>query len=137
MFNCFTKRPPLWWHWQGPPEQVHHAVLPNSVLDYAVQEDEEISEAEYERLCQEHGGILDTVEYREKLVKRSEIRRQLEELRPLCPECQTPMVERSGRYGDFWGCPRYPKCKGTRKLTASVKAERRELLKQFEEYLGL
>jgi len=24
------------------------------------------------------------------------------------------MVKRSGRYGDFWGCNRYPTCKGTR-----------------------
>jgi len=24
------------------------------------------------------------------------------------------MVKRSGRYGDFWGCNRYPDCKGTR-----------------------
>jgi len=24
------------------------------------------------------------------------------------------MVERSGRYGDFWGCSTYPKCRGTR-----------------------
>ncbi len=36
-----------------------------------------------------------------------------------CPVCQSPMVMRTARRGktagsDFWGCSRYPKCKGTR-----------------------
>jgi len=33
---------------------------------------------------------------------------------PNCPNCGAEMVERSGKYGDFWGCPKYPKCRGTR-----------------------
>lgn len=33
---------------------------------------------------------------------------------PNCPECDAEMVERSGRYGDFWGCSTYPKCRSTR-----------------------
>ena len=37
---------------------------------------------------------------------------------PLCPTpgCTMTMELRSGRYGKFWGCPRYPTCKGTRNL---------------------
>lgn len=36
---------------------------------------------------------------------------------PLCPKCGSPMVLRTakrGRYAgqEFWGCSRYPKCKG-------------------------
>lgn len=34
---------------------------------------------------------------------------------PFCPRCGSPMRRRSGRYGQFWGCFRYPGCKGTRK----------------------
>lgn len=34
---------------------------------------------------------------------------------PTCPRCGSPMRLRSGRYGQFWGCSRYPGCKGTRK----------------------
>jgi hypothetical protein len=34
---------------------------------------------------------------------------------PTCPRCGSPMRRRSGRYGQFWGCSRYPGCKGTRK----------------------
>jgi hypothetical protein len=33
---------------------------------------------------------------------------------PTCPRCQSRMVMRSGRYGQFWGCSRFPYCKGTR-----------------------
>jgi DNA-binding helix-hairpin-helix protein with protein kinase domain len=39
---------------------------------------------------------------------------------PTCPRCGSPMRRRSGRYGQFWGCSRYPGCKGTRKF--NVKA---------------
>ncbi len=33
---------------------------------------------------------------------------------PSCPRCGSTMRRRSGRYGQFWGCSRYPKCRGTR-----------------------
>lgn len=35
---------------------------------------------------------------------------------PTCPRCGSPMRRCSGRYGQFWGCSRYPGCKGTRKI---------------------
>jgi DNA-binding helix-hairpin-helix protein with protein kinase domain len=35
---------------------------------------------------------------------------------PTCPRCGSPMQRRSGRYGQFWGCSRYPGCNGTRKI---------------------
>jgi restriction system protein len=40
---------------------------------------------------------------------------------PACPTCGKPMVFRTSRRGanagnQFWGCPDYPDCKGTRKL---------------------
>jgi DNA topoisomerase I len=33
-----------------------------------------------------------------------------------CPECGKAMMLRSGRFGDFFGCLDYPKCKGIRNL---------------------
>jgi ATP-dependent DNA helicase RecQ len=38
-----------------------------------------------------------------------------------CPECDSPMVQRTARRGrnkgeQFWGCSRYPNCRGTRDL---------------------
>lgn len=40
---------------------------------------------------------------------------------PFCPECQSRMVKRKTRHGanagkTFWGCSRYPECKGTRPI---------------------
>ncbi len=40
---------------------------------------------------------------------------------PFCPECQSRMVKRKAKRGAnagqaFWGCTRYPDCKGTRPL---------------------
>ena len=33
-----------------------------------------------------------------------------------CPKCGSPMVRRKGRYGAFYGCSTYPKCRGTRRI---------------------
>lgn len=35
---------------------------------------------------------------------------------PDCPICGAPMVIIKGPYGDFYGCPKYPKCEGKRTL---------------------
>lgn len=34
----------------------------------------------------------------------------------VCPFCGSPLVLRKGKYGDFYGCSTYPKCKFTKKL---------------------
>ena len=38
----------------------------------------------------------------------------------LCPKCGVPMVKRSGPRGEFWGCSKYPTCKGTRNITPAT-----------------
>lgn len=42
-------------------------------------------------------------------------------LTPTCPQCGSAMVMRTAKRGanagsQFWGCPNYPKCRGTRKI---------------------
>ena len=32
---------------------------------------------------------------------------------PNCPTCGAPMKIRSGGYGEFWGCSKYPDCTTT------------------------
>jgi hypothetical protein len=32
-----------------------------------------------------------------------------------CPNCGIPLVKRHGSYGEFWGCPNYPRCRYTSK----------------------
>jgi DNA topoisomerase-1 len=39
----------------------------------------------------------------------------------MCQECSAPMVVRHGRGGDFLGCSRFPKCRGTRSMPTGVK----------------
>lgn len=31
-----------------------------------------------------------------------------------CPDCDGPMVPRTSAHGKFWGCAKFPKCRGTR-----------------------
>lgn len=33
---------------------------------------------------------------------------------PSCPRCSSAMVQRQSKHGQFWGCSRYPGCRGTR-----------------------
>ena len=47
------------------------------------------------------------IAYKEELAERKK--------QQLCPYCKTPLVLRQGRYGAFYGCVHYPKCKYTLK----------------------
>jgi len=35
--------------------------------------------------------------------------------RGICPRCGGQLVLRNGKYGEFWGCSNYPKCKFIKK----------------------
>ena len=32
---------------------------------------------------------------------------------PDCPKCGSPMQLKTGKYGEFWSCTKFPNCKGT------------------------
>lgn len=34
----------------------------------------------------------------------------------LCPKCGSEMVRRRGKFGEFYGCSDFPRCRGTRKI---------------------
>ena len=38
----------------------------------------------------------------------------------VCDKCGAPMVLRSGRYGSFYACSNYPKCKNTKKVAREI-----------------
>ncbi|MDH4099159.1 MAG: type I DNA topoisomerase [Nitrospirota bacterium] len=44
----------------------------------------------------------------------------VEETGETCPNCGSPMVVRSGRFGKFIACSRYPECKTTKAATTGV-----------------
>jgi len=48
---------------------------------------------------------------------------------PSCPNCDAGMTLRSGPRGPFWGCPHFPKCRGT----ANLSRETKELYKRWSE----
>jgi restriction system protein len=35
---------------------------------------------------------------------------------PQCPQCEKTMRKRRSAKGEFWGCPGYPECRGTREI---------------------
>lgn len=39
-----------------------------------------------------------------------------EENAPRCPKCGAPLLRRSGRFGDFFGCRNYPDCRFTKNI---------------------
>ena len=45
---------------------------------------------------------------------KSEKQQHIEEIRTKCPFCGNDLVLRHGKYGPFWGCSTYPKCRFTR-----------------------
>ena len=51
----------------------------------------------------------------------AEVRCACEAVYPACPKCRDGwLVERSGRFGAFLGCVRYPKCSGKAKLAKPI-----------------
>lgn len=47
-------------------------------------------------------------------VTAAEKQQHIEDLHTKCPFCGSPLVLRNGKYGPFWGCSNYPKCRYTR-----------------------
>lgn len=38
-------------------------------------------------------------------------------IKDVCENCGAPLVKKRGRYGDFYGCSNYPKCRYTKQIT--------------------
>ncbi|RJQ44094.1 MAG: type I DNA topoisomerase [Nitrospiraceae bacterium] len=45
---------------------------------------------------------------------------EIQEIDEKCPKCGSPMVIRTGRYGKFISCSKYPECKTTKALSIGV-----------------
>lgn len=46
--------------------------------------------------------------------------REATETDMICEKCGAPMVMRQGRYGQFYACSAYPKCKNTKQITKDI-----------------
>jgi len=61
------------------------------------------------KVFEETGGFSERL-----TAARLEAREKEQPPTPACPACGKPMRRRTSKKGDFWGCPGYPDCKGTR-----------------------
>lgn len=62
--------------------------------------------------------ILQLAQKLQPLTNKSEAEKQqhIDDIKEKCPFCGSDLVLRRGKYGQFWGCSTYPKCKFTRPL---------------------
>ena len=62
--------------------------------------------------------ITQLVQKLQPLTNKSEAEKQqhVDDIKEKCPFCGSELVLRRGKYGQFWGCSTYPKCKFTRPL---------------------
>jgi len=53
---------------------------------------------------------------KEPLIKAGIIKPEIEQRKEKCPQCGGNLIERKGKFGKFYGCSNYPKCRFTKKL---------------------
>lgn len=92
-----------------------------SGFDHIVESDQIVPEAEY-RAAVTGKPKDDIAGLSNRESERSRLEDEVMRSRPHCPQCERPMTSRNGSRGMFWGCPGYPKCKGSRNMTGTTKA---------------
>lgn len=63
----------------------------------------------------QHKGKLERFVHKEKVIEKNRKREELIDQK-ICPYCKTKLILRKGKYGDFYGCSNYPKCKFTKNI---------------------
>lgn len=63
-----------------------------------------------------HDEIQSMADKLQGLTNKSAAEKQqhIDNIQNKCPFCGNPLILRNGKYGKFWGCSTYPKCKFTR-----------------------
>ncbi|PIZ16152.1 type I DNA topoisomerase [Candidatus Desantisbacteria bacterium CG_4_10_14_0_8_um_filter_39_17] len=57
----------------------------------------------------------------EAQMKIKKVKREEKLSGEMCPKCGSPMVEREGRFGKFFACSGFPKCKYTKSISLGIK----------------
>lgn len=81
-----------------------------------------ITEHEFSRLTIEKKR-LDTPETLRVVAEITRLRKERQNMAPMCPKCNVLMQEKSGTRGTFWGCPMFhsKRCKETTNQSARHK----------------
>lgn len=89
----------------------------------------DVSELEYQRALAQHGPPIDSDEVVRAIEERAELRTSRDRLIPKCPVCRKRMTARVNANGgsEFWGCPSFPKCKGTRPMHPAAREQLHDL----------
>ncbi len=61
-----------------------------------------------------YGPFENNLKQKEKEISKKDI--AIRETKKICPECGSPMIIRLGRFGEFYACSAFPKCKHTEPL---------------------
>ena len=64
----------------------------------------------------QYSGKSARVEHKVQLVAQQN-QREESKRKSCCPYCNAPLVIRQGKYGSFYGCSNYPKCRYTQKIS--------------------
>ncbi len=98
--------------------------------DQRVVSRKEITQAEYEATLTQHNGkVLDTPQFYDRARRATAAQQAFDAIRPPCPTCKRPMKASITRDGNrrFWGCTRFPNCKGSQSMTPAEQARVRSL----------
>lgn len=65
-----------------------------------------------------HEEIQDMASKLQKFTNKNVVEKQqhINDIKTKCPFCGSELVLRNGKYGEFWGCGAYPKCRFTRQI---------------------
>ena len=80
---------------------------------------DEVSEGKetWQKTCKDfYTPFSKNLEQKYKEVKKSNM---VKETDKICPKCNSPLLERMGRFGKFYACSKFPECK----YTESIKDE--------------
>lgn len=83
--------------------QYHHAILNSSQVNWIVNAIEKHYTIASKQEIKRHKYNVHNRQYRAKISIKQGV----------CPQCGGQLVLRQGRYGSFYGCSNYPKCKFT------------------------
>ena len=64
-------------------------------------------------LNHQYAGKEKRIEHKEKIKEMKKVQEDMKN-RNLCPYCKSELVLRKGKYGEFYGCSNFPKCKYTK-----------------------
>lgn len=97
---------------------IHIINLKDVIISY---KDEVLSSEEVKKICEELQNIKDKTTSqnikRHQMFVRRKRREYIESIRVnICPRCKGKLIIRRGKYGAFYGCSNFPKCRFVKSL---------------------